>query len=550
MRSVHPWYRRALSAVGDLFVDEAPPAKDDLIRLDGWENAVTGLGTYARDKSTHAEFTRCDSITLNWELLEAIYHDDDISGRFIDIFPNHMFRKGWDIHVEDDTLGEQSRDFVKYAKKLRLTDKFKEAERWGRLYGGALLQLGIDDNRPVDQPVDEKNIRAITYATVIERQYVMPDTYYSDPMSDRFGEPETYIVTNNMVSSPGSAGSIVGSMVYRIHESRVIRFEGAPTSRRERQRLGGWTHSVLQRPYEKIKAFVQVFQASSNLMTDASQGVYKLEGLMSQIGSNEKSALETRMLMLDMGRSVARSILLDKDGEEFERTIAAISGYPDMLDRFMMLLSSAFEVPVTVLMGRSAAGMNSTGDSDFRQLYDVVESKQTNELEPKLQRAHRYIALAKDGPTGGEEVDLEFKFRSLWSPTLMERSQINFTQSQADLNYVTMGAVTGEEIALSRFGEDGELRLTTHIDTQGRRDAQEAAKTFDPYESAGPDEQGGEMDLKRQGAPPAPKVPLGPDGKPVQKPTTGAGNAPNNGRAGKVTRPNSSQPGYKSGSGR
>lgn len=637
--TVLPWYRR----FGQWLAGPTAKSGNELVLTDGWENATTGLGTYARDKSTHADFARCEPISLDWEKLEAIYHDDDLSGRIVDIFPNHMFRKGWEIHVEGDTpkakptegkdeegndgdvtdkpevepttdafeqkkpedkpapaepsnepapgapaptdkpapakpgasapvagapaaplpppgkdpSKTKSRAFVSYAKRLCLNANLKEAVRWSRLFGGALLLLGIDDNRPLDQPVDEANIRTIAYVSVIERQYAMPNTYYTDPLSPKFGQPETYLVTNTLAMSPGSVATAAKTgLVYEVHESRVVRFDGAPTSKLEKQRLGGWTHSVLQRPLEKLKAFVQVFQASSNLMTDASQGIYKLEGLMSQIGSNEKSTLETRMLMLDMGRSVARSILLDKDGEEFERTVAAISGYPDMLDRFMMLLSSATEIPVTILMGRSAAGQNSTGDSDFRQFYDVIEDKQTGDLEPRLQIVYRYIALAKDGPTSGTEVDIEIKFRSLWTPTLVEHSQINFTQSQADLNYVTMGAVTGEEIAVSRFTEDGEINLSTKIDIQGRRDAQTAAKSFDPYTEAEHEDVSGEMDIKRQGKRPEmttqqfgpdgkPLKPLGPDGQPMK-----AGDVPSNGRPGKVTKPNSSMPGDKSGSGR
>jgi phage-related protein (TIGR01555 family) len=498
----------------------------------------------------HARFERSEThLSLDWPLLDSLYHEDDISGRIVDIIPAHMFRKGWDLQVADDTSKKLAKGFNTYAKKLQIKKRTKLATIWGRLKGGALLQLGIDDNRTLDQPVDEANIRAVKYVNVIERQYILANTYYTDPFEEKCGEPATYLITNAQIGP--SSEQQIGLGTFVIHESRTVRFEGATTSKLERQRLGGWTHTVLQRPYEKIKAFVQAFQAAGNLMTDAAQGVYKLDQLMGQIAGNEKDALATRMMMIDMGRSVARAIILDKDGEEFERSVATISGYPEMLDRFMMLLSAATDgIPVTLLMGRSAAGMNSTGDSDFRQFYDLIETKQEDELEPQLQRIYRYFSLAKDGPTQGREVEFTFKFRSLWTPTAMERSQINFTQSQADLNYVTMGAVTGEEVAISRFG-DGELDLSTKVDMEGRQDAQEAGEMFDPYHGEDEPEKGataGELDLKRQGniAPPN-ESPAGVSGGTGVRTST---RGPSNGRAGKTTRPNSSQPGYKSGSGR
>jgi phage-related protein (TIGR01555 family) len=400
--------------------------------------------------------------------------------------------------------------------------------------------MTIDDGRPIDQEVDEENIKTITSINVTDRRYVVANTYYTNPFHPKVGQVETYMVFNLQVNgmSPPAKPTPTSqpNMSFVIHETRVLRFNGANTSKLETLRLAGWNHSRLQRPYEKVKAFAQAFQASGNLLTDASQGVYKLRDLHSQVAGNERGLLETRMMMLDMGRSVARAIVLDEE-EEFERTIATISGYPEMLDRFMMLLSAATNIPVTLLMGRSAAGMNATGDSDFRQFYDFIESRQTEELHPNLHKVYRLICLAKDGPTGGAETELEFHFHSLWSPTLAERAVINQTQSVADMNYITAGVLTGEEVALSRF-RTGALNLSTKIDMKARQQAQAAGKLFDPYHGE-PGETAGGMDLKNQhGAPPAPVAPPG---------TSSVG-----GRGGKsqMSQQNSTQPGNKSGAGK
>ena len=440
MRHAIPWYRRPLAAIRDAF--RSP--KDPRLATDGWENMMTGLGTRERDKAQHAHFARQEPLVFNYEKLDAIYHDDDISGRIVDVPVNHMFRRGWELEVADDTSLDKAKEFQKYERKLHLRARTKEGTKWGALYGGAIGIMTIDDGRTIDQEVDEENIQSITSLNIVDRRYVMAHSYYTDPFHEKCGQVASYLVINLQVKTYG-ANSVAmprGQMSFVVHETRVLRFEGASTSKLERLRLAGWTHSVLQRPYEKIKAFAQAFQAAGNLLTDASQGVYKLKELHSQVAGNERELLETRMLMLDMGRSVARAIVLDEE-EDFERTIATISGYPEMLDRFMMLLSAATEIPVTLLMGRSAAGMNATGDADFRQFYDVVESRQDEELKPNLHKVFRLISLAKDGPTEGEEVDIEFHFLSLWSPTLMERAQINQIQSAADSAYVVMGAITG-----------------------------------------------------------------------------------------------------------
>jgi hypothetical protein len=484
-------------------------------------------------------------------VLDSVYHDDDISGRIVDVPVKHMFRKGWELEVEDDTDLSQAKEFHKYGHRLEIHKQTKEGTTWGGLYGGAIGIMTIDDGRSTDQEVDEEHIKTITCINVVDRRYVLASTYYTNPFHPKCGQVETYVVFNLQIpnnislatkSITSSPNIPVGQMQFTVHESRVLRFEGASTSKLERLRLAGWTHSVLQRPFEKIKAFAQAFQAAGNLLTDAAQGVYKLDGLLGQIAGNEKELLETRMMMMDMGRSVARAIVLDKDGEEFERTIATISGYPEMLDRFMMLLSAATEIPVTLLMGRSAAGMNSTGDSDFRQFYDVIEDRQEHQLKPLLRRVYKLISLAKDGPTEGTETDVEITFHSLWSPTLMERAQINQIQSAADLNYVTMGAITGENVALSRFKNAG-INLSTKIDMKAVQEAQTAGKMFDPYHGEPAPEAGeapGAMDLKnQQGAPPAPPPP-GPPGQAMH----------GRGSKNQGSQKNSKQPGNKSASGK
>ena len=428
----------------------------------------------------HARFERGEVLALNWPLLQAAYHDDDISGRIIDTIPEHMFRRGWNLSVDEDKTRKLSKKFEKYARKLNTQARMKSGATWGGLFGGCLLILGIDDDRPLDQPVNEEAIKSIKYINVFDRRYARSVSWYTNPMAPNHGETEVYELTNPLLAPSSSEPS---PSLVRVHSSRVIRWDGANTDPIERRKMGGWDHSVLQRPYEKIKAFVQAFQASGNLLTDASQGVYKLSDLMSQIGANEVEALQTRLLMMDFTRSVARAIVLDKEGEEFERTVASITGYPEMLDRFMMLLSAATEIPVTILMGRSAAGMNATGDNDFRTFYSKISSRQVHELEPRLQTLYRYISLAKDGPSNGVECDFTFTFRSLWEPTLVERADINFTQAQADNLNIQAGVVTKEEVAISRFSDGGELNLTTTIDLEGRHDALEDLEAYDPYEN-------------------------------------------------------------------
>ena len=71
---------------------------------------------------------------------------------------------------------------------------------------------------------------------------------------------------------------------------------------------------MLQRVYAEIQA-ARAFAASGVLLQEASQGVLKIKDLMSMMASDTDDTMKRRLDLLDQGRSVARALLLDADGE-------------------------------------------------------------------------------------------------------------------------------------------------------------------------------------------------------------------------------------------
>lgn len=477
--------------------------------MDGWQNPVTGVGTWDRDKAEHLDFKApYYSLSADFKKLSLLYHYDPLSRKIVDAWPKHMFRRGWDLEIDGEKIkGEARKKISKEAKRLGLVSKLRRASSLGRAYGGALAIIGAKDGRKLDQPLNEEGIRSIDYINIQDRRYIQVAAYYTNPAEPKLGEPAVYRVmsTPTMGLQTASKGKDpYGQTLYDVHESRVIRFDGAETDDLERIRLGGWSHSVLTAPYEEIKRFMQAFQNAGHLLSDASQGVYKLKGLMQQLGNKQGRAnLSARMAMMDMARSVARSLLLDADGEEFNRVMTSFTSVPELLDRFMQMLSMVTGIPVTILMGRSAAGMNATGDSDFRAFYDEIQSAQEDELAPKLHRAYSLMMLAKNGPTKGEEIDFEFSFRPLWNPTDDEKAGANLKQAQADAIYLQYQVATPEEIARNRF-RDGRPNFSTVVDLEAREAAVDAGESFDPYPND-------EEETEDQNAPSAPSA------KPLKK---------------------------------
>ena len=426
----------------DLFIQplpKAPPAPaPKALRQDGWINPYVGFGT-SRDKLFHGCYVR--DFRLPYEELSALYYGDDLAAKIVDFVPREAMRRGYEVLADDNDAAEQLEE---YAEALDLDCKFVEAWTWGRLYGGCLLIIGADDGQDPMLPLAIDRIQSVRFLNVVDCRSIQVFQYYQDPLGPNYGRPEIYQITSTVT---------MGQISY-VHESRCMRFEGVEVDPRKRAELAGWSFSVLQRCYETLRAFATAFQASGILLTDSSQGVFKLQGLIDMITSGGVNDLQTRMQLVDMTRSASRSILLDAESESFEKIPTSFAGLPEMLDRFMQRLASASGIPVSILMGRSAAGMNATGDLDVRMFYDMVASEQEKNAKPRLEYLYDLLALSKKGPTNGKIPEgLEICFPPLWQPTDQEAATLYSTMATADNIYVTMGALKPEEVAIARFGK-------------------------------------------------------------------------------------------------
>ena len=352
-----------------------------------------------------------------------------------------------------------------YADNLQLKQRCLESTIFGRLYGGGLLIIGADDGQNVIEPLDEESIKSIKYLTWINRRFIVAHTYY-EMIGPKYGEVQVYNVINPFGNQTNTL----------IHESRVMRFDGAPVDLLMRRRLAGWTLSMLQAPYDTMRQFDQSFQSIANLMTDLSQAVMKINGLAQMI-SNDQATLQTRMTMVDMSRSSGRMVYLDAENEEFERSPTPLTGVADTIEMQMLRMAAAAEMPVAILFGREPSGLNATGDADFRRFYDMIAGDQKDILEPKLKRLYKLICLAKDAPTKGTIPDggYEFTWHKLYAPSELEQSTIRWNMAQADDKYIANGTLTEDEVAMSRF-RSGELHLDTEIDGSLRRERMATAE--------------------------------------------------------------------------
>lgn len=461
------------------------PKTNQPFHTDSWFNQLTGLGT-DRDKLTFTK-KRVPGHSNNFQEFENLYHGDWAAKKIVDAPAHEMVRKWFTVNI-DDTVEEGAEDerleiesdvaekvnvssLVKKAlMNLKSPTMTQQAIVWGKVFGGSLMLLGLNDGQDLQEPLNEDNIQSFTHLTVFDRWEISVRAWYNDPNHDKFGEPEIYEITQNTV--PGGVVLRTGKQASTqalIHETRFLRFEGANTNRRRRIRQNGWADSVYIAMEDVIRDFGMTWSSAAHLITDFAQAIFKLKGLGAMLNSDTEGLVIKRLMMMDAARSVTRMVPIDAEHEDFMRQQTPLTGLPDLIELFIIRFSAAARMPVSVLFGVTLkAGMNQSGQSDLDIWRDEISSQQESFLRPLMEKLVRVLFKSADGPTAGKEpAQWSLEFNSLKQLNEVQEEEKRTTVASRDAMYLDRSVVSPEEIAQSRFGGDT-YSSETMLDTKQR----------------------------------------------------------------------------------
>jgi len=383
--------------------DVTPVARQSIVKrvgrlvMDGWQNFFTGLGS-AADKQKHTKNKL--NIILTDEELEDIFISDGLGTNIVKAIPDDMFREGWEYEFPDvnEIKAEKLKDeYDTILENIGAVSKIKEAFYWARLYGGSVILIGALDGKDLSQPLVPSRIKpeGFEYLRIIDRSDIefSKIKFQLDPMLPRYGLPEFYPI--KFINLAG------GHDIKDVHYSRIIEIHGDPIpagADRYQKEQKYWGVSVLQNVEDRLRAVGSSVGSVSHLLNEFSVGKYKLcdfSDILSQ--PDGADLIKKRVEIDDLTRSVFHSMYMDKE-DEFIRENVSFAGVSDVLYIIFMLVSSCTQIPITRLFGVSPAGMNSTGESDMRNYYDKVRSKQSTEAAPVLLRLIRIISEWKKLP--------------------------------------------------------------------------------------------------------------------------------------------------------
>ena len=423
-------------------------------RVDGYKNMLNKYGT-AQDNTEAYQFTPEGKIP-DIELTHQ-YESNGLFAKIIDTPAEEVVKHDFDLGIEDDDVNTLIRDAM---ESLDWEERFADAIRWARLYGGSIIVMMINDGGGLEEPVNWRKVKGIDELLVFERSIVFPDYTslyrgYGDLVSahskSKFGMPEYFYVF-----------SLTGQ--FKVHESRCLVFRnGRMPQLGMTQDYRFWGVPEYQRIKRALRETVTAHGDSVKLLERSVQAIYKMKNLAQLLATDEgeEQALK-RLQVIDMARGILSSIAIDSEGEDYGFQTFSVSGIKEVIDSTCNMLSAITEIPQTKLFGRSPAGMSATGESDLENYYSFLEKIQKLMMKSNLNKLIDIICYAaiKNGRMA-EMPNFKLKFQPLWSLSEMEQAQLEQTKAATAqtkaataMTYVDMGVLDPSEVRAGLKGSE------------------------------------------------------------------------------------------------
>lgn len=418
--------------------------RNEGFRVDGYTNMLNKYGT-KQDNSEAYRF-QSEEMVSDLELMN-LYEGNGLFTKIIDRPSEEAIKHGFDIDYGDDKTSEYVESKM---DALQVEDHFATAEKWARLFGGAIIVMLVDDGRGLEEPLDWNSVRSVEELRVFERSIVQPD--YTSLYSFDFDITEK----NRPIGQSEYYDVFSQYGTFRVHYTRCLVFRNG--------RLPEHTTNAIYRHWG-IPEYVKIKRALRETITSHTDGVkllercvqaiYKMKNLANLLTTDKgEDTVIRRMQVIDMARGILNSLAIDAEGEDYDFKTLQMSGVKDILDATCNMLSAVTDIPQTILFGRSPAGENSTGENDMENYYSMVEKIQKMNMKSNGRTLIDLILI--EGKSKGEIDEIpryKMKFTALRSMTEEQKANVDNVNANTDLVkaqtadvYVNMQAVDPSEV--------------------------------------------------------------------------------------------------------
>lgn len=139
--------------------------------------------------------------------------------------------------------------------------------------------------------------------------------------------------------------------------------------------------------------------------------------------------------------------VIDKTEDELTFSDTSLADLDEVIMDQYQLVAAGAGVPSTKLLGTQPRGFNSNGDYETESYHEELETIQTHDLQPLVERHHIYCMRSDIAPSMAiKPINITIQWNKLDVPTALELAQTNLAKAQGDLALVQATAIDGIDV--------------------------------------------------------------------------------------------------------
>lgn len=343
-------------------------------------------------------------------------------------------RNGYEITVNDgsEVAPEVLDEIRKLDVKFNLNKNLIQFVQMGRVFGIriAMFMVDSDDDDYYKNPFNPDGVKPGSYKGIsqIDPYWITPqlDTEASgDPASIHFYEPTWWIIN--------------GRMVHRTHLI-IYRTEEVPDILKPTYIFGGIP--IPQKIAERVYAAEKTANEAPMLAMTKRTDVLKMDVAQAELFP-EKTAKRLNWFTTTRDNYGVKTIGLDDEMSQFDTSLTDLD---EVIMTQFQLVAAASNVPAVKLMGTPPKGFNSTGEYEEANYHEELESIQSHDLTPLIERHHLLLIRSEIAPKFGiAPFHTTVSWNELDAMTTKEQSELNKLKAETGVLLMQTGAIDGQD---------------------------------------------------------------------------------------------------------
>lgn len=345
--------------------------------------------------------------------------------------PRDAVRMGYQIKSADgsDLDPERLKQITKLNnEKYRLDWNLEQFARFNRIFGTrvAIFKVKSEDPKYYEKPFNPDGVTKGSYEGIsqVDPYWMTPALTFedgADPSSIDFYQPTYW--------------NIGGRKYHRSHLAFIV-YNEVPDILKPTYRYAGV--SLPQKIYERVYGAERTANEAPLLAMTKRLNTFKMD--TTQAFTNEQQFCDSLQFYNTLRDNYGMRVYgLNEEVGQLDTSLADLDSV--IMTQYQLVAAIA-NVPSTKLLGTTPKGFSSTGEYEEANYHEELESIQTHELDPLMQRHLLMLARSEFG----KDVDFIAVWNELDSPTAKEAAEIEKIEADTCSVLAQTGAIDGVDI--------------------------------------------------------------------------------------------------------